>query len=536
MKEEKTPEEAARSKRAHADSMIVMGAVTTVAALAAAWIAMSGRGDVPDWMFGGKRLQRAAAGSWSNMTSLVRFEDWGPAPFARAKKEGKLVLLFLGPSYNAPTARMEAETFGDPKAAAVANARFIPVRVKSEDYPDLDRRYRAGGWPTTLALLPDGVPLAAGMAMEPDVFIRWAGAIADKAAAHPEILERVDAEAAARRKEEAAGPAKTPPMDAAEAERRAQSALLAQWDPQRRTFDREGPRFPRFERIAALKSLSAPWAKDLALEAAKGALIFQDPKDGGFRRAANPDGSPAALEITAADQAASLDALCGLLPDAARKELSFLDKRFKPKNKPSDWRGWIAGYALSPDRHRASDGAEFPSWSVDGWLPEGSPRIADDANLSRAVLACAEANAGQKAFANKALDRAWDQFGKQALKKDPRLLMDDAVALAEAELVRYKPERAISMWRWMDYFLAAQDPVVYDRAATGVLPPDMDRVVVPALQARLLAVMDRTLVDDPLEARQCSFQKRRKALDAWLSTRSDSLDPAVWAALAAQTR
>jgi len=322
-------------------------------------------------------------------------------------------------------------------------------------------------------------------------------------------------------------------MDAAEAERRAQAALLAQWDPRRRTFDREGPRFPRFERIAALRKLDAPWAKDLALEAAKGALILQDPKDGGFRRAANPDGSPAALEITAADQAASLDALCGLLPEAAKKELTFLDKHFKPTNKPSDWRGWLAGYALSPDRHRASDGAEFERWSFDGWRPAGAPRIADDANLSRAVLSCAEANAGQKAFANKALDRAWDDFGNKALKHDPRLLMDDAVALAEAELVRYKPERAVSMWRWLDAFYAAEDPVYYDRVATGVLPPDMDRITVPALNARLLAVMNRTMIDDPVEGRQCDFHRRRQRLYAWLSARSDALDPAVWAALAA---
>ena len=151
MKPEKTPEEAARSKRAHADSMIAMGAVTTLCGLAAAWIAMSGRGDVPDWMFGGAPVARAVAGDWTNAPSAVRFEDWGPAPFARAKKEGKLVLLFLGPSFSAPTARMEAETFGDRASAALAEARFVPVRVKSEEFPDLDRRYRAGGWPTTAA-------------------------------------------------------------------------------------------------------------------------------------------------------------------------------------------------------------------------------------------------------------------------------------------------------------------------------------------------------------------------------------------------
>jgi len=170
---------------------------------------------------------------------------------------------------------MEAETFGDPRAAALANARFVPVRVRSEDYPDLDRRYRSTGWPTTAALLPDGVPLAAGTAMTPEAFVRWAAAIADKAAAHPEILERVDVEAAENRRAADAGSATaSAPMDAAAAELRARTALESSWDASRRTFDRVGPRFPRFERIAALRALKAPWAQELALGAAKGSLLF----------------------------------------------------------------------------------------------------------------------------------------------------------------------------------------------------------------------------------------------------------------------
>jgi hypothetical protein len=534
MKAEKIPEEAARSKRAHAGSLIVMGAVAAVAALVAAWIAMSERGDVPDWLFGGRRAQRAAVGDWTNAHSAVRFEDWGPAPFARAKKEGKLVLLFLGPTFSATTARMEAETFGDLQTAALANTRFVPVRVKSEDSPDLDRRYRSGGWPTTAALLPDGVPLAAGTAMAPDVFRRWAAALAEKAAVHPEIIERVDAEAAARRRETAADTAAVAaPMDAAEAERRAQAALSAQWDASRRTFDRVGPRFPRFERIAALRALKAPWAQDLANEAAKGALIFQDARDGGFRRAANPDGSPAALEVVAADQAASLDALCGAMPDSARKELGFLEKSFTPKPPPSAWRGWQAGYALTEDRHRATDGPAFERLRWDGWRPEGRARLGDDAELSRAVLSCAQSSPKLKAFARTAVARAFGDFGRAAAARDPRLLLDDAVGLGAALLAAGRPEQALSIWRWMDANLAA-GPAFFDRIATGVLPPEVDRIADPALNARALVFMRRLLRDQPGGARQNGLVQRNKELYAWLSAHADSLDPAVWAALAAE--
>jgi hypothetical protein len=530
MKVEKTPEEAARSKRMHADSMIVMGAVTTLCGLAAAWIAISGRGDVPDWMFGGGRAARAVTGTWVNTRDAVNFADWGPEPFARAKKEGKLVLLFLGPSYSAPTARMEAETFGDLQTAALVNARFVPVRVKSEEYPDLDRRYRAGGWPTTAALLPDGVPLDAGTAMTPAVFQRWAGALADKAAAHPELLDRAEADAAARRAAAAAEAPSPAARDAASAASRARVMLLEQWDASRRTFDRQGPRFPRLERIAALRAIPEPWARELSLEAAKGALTFQDPKDGGFHRAANPDGTPAALEKVASDQAAALDALCGALPEAARGQLRFLDKSFTPKDPPAGWLGWQAGFALSEDRRAATDGPQFDSWRWNGWWPGGRGRLADDAELSRAVLDCAEASPAQKARARKVSDRTWDDFNKRVLK-DPRLLLNDAVAVAGAMTAAGRTDHALSLWRWMDEFLS-DGPAFYDRRATGVLPPEMDRLADPALNARALALARRLMSADRAGARAADVPRREKALRAWLALRSDSIDPAVWAALA----
>jgi hypothetical protein len=198
--------------------------------------------------------------------------------------------------------------------------------------------------------------------MTPEAFQSWAAAIADKAAAHPEILERVDAEAAENRRAAARSLDAGTPMEAAAAELRARTALTAQWDASRRTFDRVGPRFPRFERLVALRSLKAPWAQELGLEAAKGALLFQDLQEGGIRRAANPDGSPAALETVASDQAAALDALCGIMPDSARKELGFLDK--------TSW-GWRAGYATAGKR------------------AEGPARLGEDADLARAVRSIA---------------------------------------------------------------------------------------------------------------------------------------------------
>ena len=320
-------------------------------------------------------------------------------------------------------------------------------------------------------------------------------------------------------------------MSAEDAVRRAQLALIPQWDPERRTFDRSGPRFPRFERVAALRALGAPWARELATEAAKGALIFADPKDGGFRRAANPDGSPAAREEVAADQAAALDTLCGASPLAARRELSFLETAFSSKSPQPAWHGWQAGYALSPDRSKASDGPAFERWRSDGWRPWGRARLGDDADLSRAVLDCADSSSAQRTFARRAVERAWSDFGRAALKNDPRLLLDDAVGLGEALLAAGRIKDAVSILSWMDQNLGA-GPAYLDRLATDVLPVEVDRVADPALNARVFVFLRRLSRALPAGSARNDAVRRSRELFVWLSARSGSLDPAVWAALA----
>jgi hypothetical protein len=270
----------------------------------------------------------------------------------------------------------------------------------------------------------------------------------------------------------------------------------------------------------------------LAAEAAKGALTFQDPRDGGFLRAANPDGTPAALEKTAADQAAALDALCVLAPTAARRELAFIAKDFTPEGSPLRWRGWQAGYALDARRFAASDGANFDRFRAEGWRETGSARLGEDAELSRAVLECPAASPAMKARARRVALRAAADFAEAARARDPRLLLDDAVALGPALLAAGEPGMAREVWRWMERALA-EGPAYLDRLATGLLPPEADRIADPGLNARALRFARRLAAVARGEDRRAA-SLRAEALYAWLSARPDSLDPAVWAALAAE--
>ena len=93
---------------------------------------------------------------------------WGDEPFARAQREGKLVLLSIGYSTCHWCHVMEAESFEDEEVARYVNANYICIKVDREERPDLDALYMqalvamtgSGGWPMTIvadARSPPGV-------------------------------------------------------------------------------------------------------------------------------------------------------------------------------------------------------------------------------------------------------------------------------------------------------------------------------------------------------------------------------------------
>ena len=59
---------------------------------------------------------------------------------------------------------MDATTYADPEVAAALNGEFVPVKVDTDERPDLDDYYQnaaaqltgAGGWPLTCFTTPDG--------------------------------------------------------------------------------------------------------------------------------------------------------------------------------------------------------------------------------------------------------------------------------------------------------------------------------------------------------------------------------------------
>jgi uncharacterized protein YyaL (SSP411 family) len=105
----------------------------------------------------------------------VDWYPWGEEAFARARADGKPVLLSVGYSACHWCHVMERESFEDPDTARVMNDHYVSVKVDREERPDVDQIYMEavqrltghGGWPMTVFLTPDGVPFYGGTYFPP---------------------------------------------------------------------------------------------------------------------------------------------------------------------------------------------------------------------------------------------------------------------------------------------------------------------------------------------------------------------------------
>ncbi|MCA9423220.1 MAG: thioredoxin domain-containing protein [Nitrospira sp.] len=96
----------------------------------------------------------------------IQWNEWGPEAFRRAQVEDKLIVLNLTAVWCHACHVMDQTTYANPHLIRLLNTNFIPVRVDTDQRPDLDARYRAGGWPTTNLLLPTGEILFQANALE----------------------------------------------------------------------------------------------------------------------------------------------------------------------------------------------------------------------------------------------------------------------------------------------------------------------------------------------------------------------------------
>jgi uncharacterized protein len=99
-------------------------------------------------------------------TDRIRWQPWSSAPFALARKLKRPVLIDVGAVWCHWCHVMDETTYADPRVADRINREFVPIKVDSDQRPDVDAYYQdaahffsAGGWPLTCFTDADGAPL-----------------------------------------------------------------------------------------------------------------------------------------------------------------------------------------------------------------------------------------------------------------------------------------------------------------------------------------------------------------------------------------
>ncbi|MGH7779300.1 MAG: thioredoxin domain-containing protein [Candidatus Binataceae bacterium] len=94
----------------------------------------------------------------------IRWQPWGDASFALARKLNRPVMIDIGAVWCHWCHVIDNTTYTDPEVVRILNARFVPIKVDSDERPDVDSYYQAaaanltgaGGWPLVCFVTPDG--------------------------------------------------------------------------------------------------------------------------------------------------------------------------------------------------------------------------------------------------------------------------------------------------------------------------------------------------------------------------------------------
>ena len=206
----------------------------------------------------------------------VDWYPWGAEALERARREDKPVLLSVGYSACHWCHVMAQESFEDPSVAEVMNRLFINIKVDREERPDLDQIYqtahqmlaqRAGGWPLTMFLTPEGAPFFGGTYFPKDPRYGMP--------AFPEVCERIAAiwrekrpEIEAQNTQVLQAFTRTLPQGAVAAAELSRDVVRAMLDNLRANFDAELGGFgraPKFPHPSDLELCLREGEKDIAL-------------------------------------------------------------------------------------------------------------------------------------------------------------------------------------------------------------------------------------------------------------------------------
>jgi uncharacterized protein YyaL (SSP411 family) len=83
---------------------------------------------------------------------LFSWVEWSAASFARAKSEGRFILVHGAAGWCHWCHVMEETTYRHPEVGAILRDKFVAIRVDIDARPDIEERYADWGWPATIIL------------------------------------------------------------------------------------------------------------------------------------------------------------------------------------------------------------------------------------------------------------------------------------------------------------------------------------------------------------------------------------------------
>jgi len=97
-------------------------------------------------------------------SSAIRWQRWAPDTFALARNLNRPIVIDIGAVWCHWCHVMDQTTYADPEVVAELNRDFVPVKVDTDERPDIDGYYQnaaarltgAGGWPLTCFTTSDG--------------------------------------------------------------------------------------------------------------------------------------------------------------------------------------------------------------------------------------------------------------------------------------------------------------------------------------------------------------------------------------------
>jgi uncharacterized protein len=129
----------------------------------------------------------------------IHWYAWGEEALQASRDQNKPIFLSIGYSTCHWCHVLEKESFEDEEVAAMLNESFICIKVDREEHPDVDQFYMnvvqamtgSGGWPLTVIMTPDKIPVFGGTYFPRNDLMKIIGALGTAWTEQPQKIKAV---------------------------------------------------------------------------------------------------------------------------------------------------------------------------------------------------------------------------------------------------------------------------------------------------------------------------------------------------------